>query len=71
MMTLGQINLWRYCVKEAGREALKARRPVSTYHHSRIVLANEARIQVARATHCAKWDDVPYSRWESPSAKCG
>lgn len=67
-MTLGQINLWRYCVKEALREALQARRPVSAYHHPRIVLAHEARIQVARATNCAKWDDVPFSRWQSAYA---
>jgi hypothetical protein len=70
-MTLGQINLWRYCVQEASREAMQARRPVSNYRNPRAVLFHEGRLQVARATHCAKWDDVPFSRWQSPSAMHG
>ena len=53
-MTLGQINLWRYCVKEAGCEAILERRPVSTYYHPRAVLFHEVRIQMARAYFCAK-----------------
>jgi hypothetical protein len=56
------INLYRYSVDEAGREALRERRPVSTYRNARAVLFHEARLQVARALFCAKLDGFEYSR---------
>lgn len=68
MMTLGQINLYRHMVMDACRDAIRERREVSNYRNPRAVLFHEARIQVARATHCAKWDDVPFSRWQSAYA---
>ena len=67
-MTLGQMNIWKYMVADAYREAVITNRKHSQYRNPRAVLFHEGRLQVARATHCAKWDGLEFSLWQSPSA---
>ena len=67
-MKQSHINLYRHMVMDACREAMLERREVSNYRNPRAVLFHEGRLQVARATHCAKWDDVEFSRWQSAYA---
>jgi len=65
-MTTGQINIWRYCVREATFQAVYEGRKFSELP-SLFKMFNAAKRQVARATFCAKWDDVPYSRLKADS----
>ena len=61
-MNMTLINLYRYSVDEAGREAVRERRPVSAYRNARAILFDNARLQVARALFCAKLDGVEFSK---------
>lgn len=61
-MTTGQINIWRYDVRRATRDALYQRRPFSELP-SRYEFFNTIRVAVARATFCAKLDGDDYSRY--------
>ena len=61
-MKQSHINLYRYMVTDACREAMLERRPVSQYRNPRAVLFHEIRIQMARALFCAKLDGVEFSR---------
>jgi len=61
-MKQSHINLYRYMVTDACREAMLERRPVSVYRNYRAVLFHEGRVQMARALFCAKVDGVEFSR---------
>jgi hypothetical protein len=61
-MTTGQINIWRYDVRRATRDALYQRRPFSELP-SRYEFFNAIRQSVMRATFCAKLDDCEFSRY--------
>lgn len=61
-MTIGQINIWRYDVRRAIREALHQHRPFSELP-SRWEFFNSIRVAVERATFCAKLDGDDYSRY--------
>jgi hypothetical protein len=60
-MTVGQSNIWRAHVRQALREALDERRPFSplTYEAEK---RKRERLQVQRATFCAKVDGFEFSR---------
>lgn len=60
-MTTGQRNIWRAHVYQALREAMHQRRPFSELP-SRYEFFRKARLQVQRATFCAKLDGEDYSR---------
>jgi hypothetical protein len=61
-MTTGQSNIWRRHVYTAMREALYDRIPFSVLP-SRYEFFNKMRMQVQRATFCAKLEDAEYSRF--------
>jgi hypothetical protein len=60
-MTVGQSNIWRVHVRQALVEAVKDRRPFSplTYEAEQ---RRRDRLQVQRATFCAKLDGFEFSR---------
>jgi hypothetical protein len=60
-MTTGQSNIWRRHVYIAMREALYNRIPFSELP-SRYEFFNTMRVQVQRATFCAKLEGAEYSR---------
>ena len=60
-MTVGQSNIWRMHVRQALVEAVRDRRPFSplTYEAEK---RKRERLQVQRATFCAKLDGFEFSR---------
>jgi len=60
-MTVGQSNIWRMHVRQALVEAVRDRRPLSplTYEADK---RRRERLQVQRATFCAKVDGFEFSR---------
>jgi len=60
-MTVGQSNIWRMHVRQALREAVQDRRPFSplTYEAEK---RRRERLQVQRATFCAKLDGFEFSK---------
>ena len=60
-MTVGQSNIWRMYVRQALVEAVRDRRPFSplTYEAEK---RRRERLQVQRATFCAKLDGFEFSR---------
>lgn len=60
-MTVGQSNIWRMHVRQALVEAVRDRRPFSplTYEADK---RRRERLQVQRATFCAKVDGFEFSR---------
>ena len=58
-ITVGQINIWRYCVRVATRDAMYQHIPLSELP-SRYEFFNVMRRQVHRATFCAKLDGFEY-----------
>ena len=60
-MKQSHINLYRYMVNMAGREAVRENRKLSQYRNPRAIMFHEARLQIARATFCAKLDGMDFS----------
>jgi hypothetical protein len=60
-MTVGQSNIWRMHVRQALVEAVRDRRPFSSLTYEADKRRHE-RLQVQRATFCAKVDGFEFSR---------
>jgi hypothetical protein len=60
-ITTGQLNIWRYCIREATIDAMAQRIPFCGLP-ARARFFEAMRLQVQRATFCAKLDGFEYSR---------
>ena len=60
-MTIGQSNTWRAWVRHATWEAVKEKRQFSLLQNHRM-FKMAINNQVIRASFCAKFDDIPFSK---------